>query len=152
MLDNGIRVLTYDCPGQFVVHASLLFDVPLVAGTADRARAAGQQRTAREGGYRRPAEEAQEEEESEPAERRVEELREQVPPGMVEMLQISGLGVAKIRQIHEALDIDSLPELEAAAHDGRLARLPRFGQKTAENILKGIRFLRRASACRELMY
>jgi DNA polymerase (family X) len=62
------------------------------------------------------------------------------------MLEISGLGVAKIRQIHEALDIDSLPDLEAAARDGRLARLPRFGQKTAENILKGIAFLRQASS------
>ncbi|HWA57657.1 MAG TPA: DNA polymerase/3'-5' exonuclease PolX [Gemmatimonadales bacterium] len=76
----------------------------------------------------------------------LEELREQVPPGLVEMMQIGGLGVAKIRQIHESLDIDSLPELEAAARDGRLARLPRFGQKTAENILKGIAFLRQASA------
>ncbi len=78
----------------------------------------------------------------------LEELREQVPPGLVEMLQISGLGVAKIRQIHEALGIDSLPELEQAALDGRLARLPRFGARTAENILKGIRFLRQASAYR----
>ncbi len=69
-----------------------------------------------------------------------------MPPGLVEMLQISGLGVAKIRQIHEALDIDSLPDLEGAARDGRLARLPRFGQKTADNILKGIAFLRQASA------
>ncbi|HSB54147.1 MAG TPA: PHP domain-containing protein, partial [Gemmatimonadales bacterium] len=76
----------------------------------------------------------------------LEELREQVPPGLVEMLQISGLGVAKIRQIHESLDIDSLPDLEAAARDGRLARLPRFGQKTAENILRGIAYLRQASA------
>jgi len=76
----------------------------------------------------------------------LEELREQVPPGLVEMLQIAGLGVAKIRQIHESLDIDSLPDLEAAARDGRLAKLPRFGQKTAENILKGIAFLRQASA------
>jgi len=78
----------------------------------------------------------------------LEELREQVPPGLVEMLQISGLGVAKVRQIHEALDIDSLPELEAAARDGRLAKLPRFGTKTADNILKGIAFLRQASAFR----
>ena len=41
----------------------------------------------------------------------LEELREQIPPGLVEMLEISGLGVAKIRQIHEVLGIDSLPEL-----------------------------------------
>jgi DNA polymerase (family X) len=78
----------------------------------------------------------------------LEELREQIPPGLVEMLEISGLGVAKIRQIHEVLGIDSLPELEAAAHDGRLAKLPRFGQRTSENILKGIAFLRQTSAFR----
>ncbi|MGH7584635.1 MAG: DNA polymerase/3'-5' exonuclease PolX [Gemmatimonadales bacterium] len=78
----------------------------------------------------------------------LEELRERVPAGLVEMLSISGLGVTKIRQLHETLGIDSIPELEAAAQDGRLARLPRFGQKTAENILKGIEFLRRASAFR----
>jgi predicted Zn-dependent peptidase len=30
-LDNGIRLLTAHCPGQYVVHASLLFDVPLNA-------------------------------------------------------------------------------------------------------------------------
>jgi len=68
----------------------------------------------------------------------LEDLREQVPPGLVEMLSIAGLGVAKIRQIHDLLDIDSLPELEAAARDGRLAKLPRFGAKTSENILRGI--------------
>jgi DNA polymerase (family 10) len=78
----------------------------------------------------------------------LEELREQVPPGLVEMLEISGLGVAKIRQIHEVLDIDSVPELEAAARDGRLARLPRFGPKTSENVLRGIAYLRQASAFR----
>jgi DNA polymerase (family 10) len=78
----------------------------------------------------------------------LEELREQIPPGLVEMLAISGLGIAKIRQIHDVLDIDSVPELEAAALDGRLARLPRFGPKTSENILKGIAFLRQASAFR----
>ena len=80
----------------------------------------------------------------------LEELREQMPPGLVEMLAIQGLGVAKIRQIHEVLDIDSLPELEAAALDGRLAKLPRFGAKTSENILKGIAYLRQASAYRLL--
>jgi DNA polymerase (family 10) len=75
----------------------------------------------------------------------MEELRADVPPGLVEMLAISGLGVAKIRQIHETLGVDSLPELEAAAKDGRLADLPRFGARTAENVLKGIQFLRQSS-------
>ncbi len=78
----------------------------------------------------------------------LEELREQIPPGLVEMLAISGLGVAKIRQIHDVLGIESLPDLEAAATDGRLAKLPRFGRKTSENILKSIAFLRQANAFR----
>jgi DNA polymerase (family 10) len=78
----------------------------------------------------------------------LEELREQIPPGLVEMLEISGLGVAKIRQIHDVLGIDSLPELEAAALDGRLAKLPRFGPRTSENVLKAIAFLRQASTYR----
>jgi DNA polymerase (family X) len=78
----------------------------------------------------------------------LEELREQIPPGLVEMLEISGLGVAKIRQIHQVLGIDSLPELEAAALDGRLAKLPRFGPRTSENVLKAIAFLRQAGAYR----
>jgi DNA polymerase (family 10) len=78
----------------------------------------------------------------------LEELREQIPAGLVEMLAISGLGIARIRQIHEVLGIDSLPELEAAAMDGRLAKLPRFGQKTSENILRGIAYLRQASTYR----
>ena len=78
----------------------------------------------------------------------LEELREKVPPGLVEMLRISGLGVSKIRLIHDTLGIDSLPDLEIAARDGRLAALPRFGQRTAENILKGIAFLRQASQWR----
>ncbi len=78
----------------------------------------------------------------------LDDLRGQVAPGLVEMLAISGLGIAKIRQIHDRLDIDSIPELEAAAKSGRLAELPGFGPKTCENILKGIAYLRRASEYR----
>jgi DNA polymerase (family 10) len=72
------------------------------------------------------------------------QLRSEIPPGLVEMMGISGLGVAKIQQIHENLGIDSLAELEAAARDGRLARLPRFGPKTAQKILRSLAFLRRS--------
>lgn len=74
-----------------------------------------------------------------------EALREEVPPGLVEMLGISGLGVAKIRQVHTTLGIETLAELEEAARDGRLAALPRFGARTAAAILKGIAFLRQSS-------
>src|SRR3989475_3646491 len=78
----------------------------------------------------------------------LDELREQVPPGLAEMLRIPGLGAAKVRRIHESLAIESLAELEAAAGDGRLAALPRFGAKTAENVRRGIAHLRQASGPR----
>src|SRR5882672_8860043 len=72
----------------------------------------------------------------------LDELQDEIPPGLAEMMKISGLGVAKIRQLWQSLHIEDLAELEEAARDGRLAKLPRFGEKTAENILKGIAFLR----------
>src|SRR5258705_347704 len=78
----------------------------------------------------------------------LDELREHVPPGLAEMLRIPGLGAAKVRQIHESLAIESLAELEVAAGDGRLAALPRFGAKTAENVRRGIAHLRQASSLR----
>jgi len=78
----------------------------------------------------------------------LDELREQVPPGLAEMLRIPGLGAAKVRQIHESLAIESLADLEVAAGDGRLAALPRFGAKTAGNVRRGIAHLRQASTLR----
>ena len=80
----------------------------------------------------------------------LDELREQIAPGLGEMLRIPGLGVAKVRQIHEQLHIESLAELEEAAADGRLAALPRFGPRAAENVRKGIAALREGSAFRLL--
>jgi DNA polymerase (family 10) len=78
----------------------------------------------------------------------LERLREDVSPGMVEMLGIPGLGVARIRTIHDKLGINTLADLERAARDGRLASLPGFGVRTADNVLKGIAFLRTAHGLR----
>src|SRR6266550_2121920 len=78
----------------------------------------------------------------------LDELRNEVPPGLVEMLRIPGLGVQKVRQIHEQLHITTLAELEVAARDGRLAEMPRFGTKTSANVLKGIAFLKRTTEFR----
>src|SRR3989440_4732344 len=78
----------------------------------------------------------------------LDELREQVSPGLAEMLRIPGLGAAKVRQIHESLAIEALAELEAAAGDGRLAALPRFGAKTAESVRRGIAALRQTTGLR----
>lgn len=76
----------------------------------------------------------------------LESLQEQTPEGLLEMLLVPGLGPAKIRLIHDGLRVETLQELELAARDGRLAALPRFGDKTAEKIRKGIADLRASGA------
>ena len=69
-------------------------------------------------------------------------LSENIPPGLVQMARVPGLGVDKVRLIHRELGVENLEQLEEAARDGRLARLPRFGPRTAERILAGIGFAR----------
>ena len=78
--------------------------------------------------------------------RYLEQLRSEIPEGLLEMLRVPGLGTAKIQKIHDALGVSSLAELEEAARDGRLAKLPRFGAGTSAKILKGITYLRENSA------
>jgi DNA polymerase (family X) len=78
----------------------------------------------------------------------LERLREEVSPGLVEMMGIAGLGVARIRTIHDRLGINTLADLAGVARDGRLAALPGFGVRTADNVLKGIGFLRTAQGLR----
>lgn len=72
----------------------------------------------------------------------LERLREDTPEGLLEMLRIPGLGPSRIHRIHAGLHVDSVQELEEAARDGRLAALPRFGARMAEQVLQGIASLR----------
>jgi len=76
----------------------------------------------------------------------LERLQEETPEGLLEMLRVPGLGPSRIRQIHEGLHVETLQDLELSARDGRLATLPRFGDKTAQKILKGIADLRATGA------
>jgi DNA polymerase (family X) len=78
----------------------------------------------------------------------LEELRREVPPGLLELLGLSGLGVARIKTIHQKLGVESLADLEAAARDGRLAGLPGFGPRTVETLLKRIGMKRRVVGLR----
>jgi len=72
-------------------------------------------------------------------------LRETTPEGLVEMLQIPGVGPTRIHRLHVGLGIETVAELESAARDGRLASLQGFGKKTAAQILRGIATLRETS-------
>ena len=74
--------------------------------------------------------------------RYLDQLREETPEGLLDMLAIPGLTPEKIHKIYEELEISDVEQLEEAARDGRLAAIRGFGPKTAEKILKGIAFSR----------
>jgi DNA polymerase (family X) len=71
-------------------------------------------------------------------------LREGMPEGVLDLMRVPGLSVAKVQLIHNELGVQNLEDLERVAQNGQLATLPKFGKKTAEKILRGIEILRRS--------
>lgn len=68
----------------------------------------------------------------------LEELRGQIPSGVLDMLRIPGVGPKKVKVFFNELRLTSLDDLRAACESGRLASLKGFGRKTEEAILKNI--------------
>ncbi len=75
----------------------------------------------------------------------LEKLKKEIPVGLVEWLQVPGLGPKKVALIWKQLDITTLSELEKAARAGKLQDLPGMGKKSEEQILAGIESLARRS-------
>jgi len=71
-------------------------------------------------------------------------LQEKVPPGVLEMLDIPGLGPKTAGAIYSQTGIDTLEKLYRAAQEKRIRELPGMGAKTEYNIKKGIEMLRAA--------
>jgi DNA polymerase (family 10) len=70
--------------------------------------------------------------------RALEHLKEKVPPGVIEMLRVPGLGPKRVGALFHDLGIQSLSELKAAAEDGRVRALPGFGARTEKQIIKAV--------------
>jgi DNA polymerase (family X) len=67
-----------------------------------------------------------------------ESLKSSFPPTLLELLGIPGLGPKKIKKLYDTLHIASIADLEQACRNNKLVDLDGFGQKTQENILRGI--------------
>ena len=68
----------------------------------------------------------------------LEELKEQIPPDVVRMLDIPGIGPKKVAFLFSELNIHSLDDLKAAAENGVIAEQKGFGKKTEQIILEGL--------------
>ncbi|MFO0978576.1 MAG: DNA polymerase/3'-5' exonuclease PolX [Planctomycetaceae bacterium] len=68
----------------------------------------------------------------------LEDLKKQVPSGVLDMLRIPGVGPKKVSVFFNELGLKSLEELKAACEAGQISQLKGFGKKTEESILANI--------------
>lgn len=69
----------------------------------------------------------------------LEELRAEVPEGLITLLQIPGLGGKSISKLYKELGITDVDSLKEACETGALANVRGFGKKTQENIMAAIK-------------
>lgn len=74
-----------------------------------------------------------------------DKVKAEIPPVMLDMLAIPGIGPKTAKSLYEKLKIKNISELELKARTHKIRDLPGFKDKTEENIIKGIEFIKRQS-------
>ena len=72
-----------------------------------------------------------------------EKLKESIPAGVLELLNVPDIGPRKAKLFYEELGISSVEQLEKAVLQHKLQKLPGMGKKAEENILRGIELYKR---------
>jgi DNA polymerase (family 10) len=70
----------------------------------------------------------------------LQELLDKTPPGVVELLNIKGIGPKKVRALWRDAGIEGPDQLREAAEAGLVAKLKGFGAKTQDSILAALEF------------
>jgi DNA polymerase (family 10) len=66
------------------------------------------------------------------------QLRGELPPGIIELSSVPGLSVTKVERLHEELGISAIEDLKAACESGQVRGVKGFGAKTEQRILDAI--------------
>jgi len=74
-----------------------------------------------------------------------EELRAQLPDGILELVQIQGLGPKKVKKLYDELAVGSLEELADAIESNAVSKLSGFGPRTQDNLARELERLQRQS-------
>ena len=72
-------------------------------------------------------------------------LKKKTPVDLANLTKVEGLGPKKIKVLYQKLKIKNIGDLEKAAKAGKIAALEGFGEKSEQNILKGLEFLKKGS-------
>jgi DNA polymerase (family 10) len=70
-----------------------------------------------------------------------DELRDQIPKGLMEVLEIPGLGPKTVKLMWDEKNVESIEDLLKIIENGSILELPRMGQKTVDNIKESIEFM-----------
>ncbi|AEV98636.1 DNA polymerase III [Niastella koreensis] len=73
-----------------------------------------------------------------------DQLKKKVPLGLLELMDINGLGPATVKTLHRRLHINNKEELIAAIEAGKLENLKGFASKKVENIKRGLKLFKQA--------
>lgn len=72
-----------------------------------------------------------------------EDLKKEIPEGLIELLSVPSLGPKTSKLLYDKLRIKNIEDLEEAAKSHKLLKVPGIREKTEENILRGIEMLKR---------
>ncbi len=75
--------------------------------------------------------------------RHLEELKAKIPINVDELYDLEGVGAKTIKLLYERLQVKNLAELEKAAAEGRLRKVPGFTEKKEQDMLKRIEFFKK---------
>lgn len=70
----------------------------------------------------------------------LDELLAKTPTGILEILEVKGLGPKKVKVLWEEMSITSTHELLEACQAGQVAKIKGFGEKTQESIIQALEF------------
>ncbi len=67
-----------------------------------------------------------------------EKLKKATPPGLLELMQVQGLGPKKVKALYKKLKIKSIGDLKKTTGKGKIAKVRGFGEKTEKNIARAL--------------
>jgi DNA polymerase (family 10) len=74
-----------------------------------------------------------------------QELLARIPPTLLELLRIPGVGPKSVKAFYQDLHVGSIADLKKALDEGLVETLPGFGEKKAAALRRGIEFLEKAT-------
>lgn len=74
-----------------------------------------------------------------------EDLKNKVPVNVRGLTAIEGVGAKSVKILYQKLGVKDISDLEEVARAGKVRKLPHFGEKIEQKILKGIEFLKQGS-------